>query len=199
VVGMKYLLRIASVLLAVAVFAGSHAGAEAQATDTNGTVPALEEYRIGPEDSLLVTVWKNEPLSRTVPVRPDGMISLPLLNDIQAAGLTPMELREIITRKLAEYMPAPEVSVIVNDVRSFRVSVIGEVAKPARYDLKSWTTVLDVLALAGGFNEFAKRNRVVVLRPNGKGMKRIPFDYYKAAGGEQENFYLRPGDIVLVP
>jgi polysaccharide export outer membrane protein len=160
-----------------------------------------DQYRIGPEDTLLVTVWKNDAITRTVPVRPDGMISLPLLQDVKAAGLTPVELREALAKKLAEYIPSPEVSVIVSDVRSFRVSVIGEVAKPARYELKSWTTVLDVLALAGGFNEFAKRSRVVILRPNGKAMKRIPFDYNKviSAGGEQENFYLRPGDIVLVP
>ena len=204
-VGMNQVLRAGSILLAVAALAVGRAEAadtaadKNGATDTNGSASGLEAYRIGPEDSLLVTVWKNEPLSRTVPVRPDGMISLPLLNDIQAAGFTPLELRDVIMKKLAEYMPAPEVSVIITEVRSFKVSVIGEVAKPARYDLKSWTTVLDVLALAGGFNEFAARNRIVVLRQNGKNMKRIPFNYYKAAGGEQENFYLRPGDIVLVP
>jgi len=133
-----------------------------------------------------------------VPVRPDGKISLPLLNDVQAAGLTTLELREVLTKKLAEYMPSPEVSVIVTDVRSFKVSVIGEVARPGRYELKSWTTVLDVLALAGGFTQFAARSRIVILQPDGKTMKRIPFNYNKIAG-EQENFYLRNGDIVLVP
>jgi polysaccharide biosynthesis/export protein len=171
------------------------------AAAVNGTEAALEEFRIGPEDTLQIAVWRNEAMSKLIPVRPDGMISLPLLNDIKAAGLTPGELRQIIASKLAEYMPNPEVSVILTDVRSYKVSVIGEVRKPARYELKSWTTVLDVLALAGGFTEFAARGRIVVLRPNGKAIKSIQFNYNKvvAAGGEQENFFLRPGDIVLVP
>ena len=159
---------------------------------------APEAYRIGPEDVLQISVWKNDAMSRGVPVRPDGKISLPLLNDVQAAGLTTLELREVLTKKLAEYMPSPEVSVIVTDVRSFKVSVIGEVARPGRYELKSWTTVLDVLALAGGFTQFAARSRIVILQPDGKTMKRIPFNYNKIAG-DQENFYLRNGDIVLVP
>jgi polysaccharide export outer membrane protein len=168
----------------------------------NGTdAAALEEFRIGPEDTLQISVWRNEAMSKTIPVRPDGMISLPLLNEVKAAGLTPAELRQVLSTKLAEYMPTPEVSVILTDVKSFKVSVIGEVRKPARYELKSWTTILDVLALAGGFTEFAARGRIVVLRPNGKTIKSIQFNYNKVvtAGGEQENFYLRPGDIVLVP
>jgi len=162
---------------------------------------ALEQYLIGPEDILAVTVWKNDAMSRVVAVRPDGMISLPLLDDVQASGLTAMQLRDVLTKKLSEYMPSPEVSVIVNDVRSFKVSVMGEVARPARYELKSWTTVLDVLAQAGGFNQFANRSKIVILRPNGKTMTRVPFNYNKvvASGGEEENFYLQPGDIVLVP
>ena len=162
---------------------------------------SVEQYRIGPEDLVAVTVWKNDAMSRVVPVRPDGMISLPLLDDIKASGLTAMELRDVIAKRLVEYMPAPEVSVIVNDVRSFKVSVMGEVARPARYELKSVTTVLDVLAQAGGFNQFANRSKIVILRPNGKGMTRIPFNYNKviSSGGEDENFYLQAGDIVLVP
>jgi polysaccharide biosynthesis/export protein len=140
-------------------------------------------------------------MSRTAPVRPDGRFSLPLLNDMQAAGLTPMELREHIKGRLAEYMPHPEVSVIVTDVRSFKVSVIGAVPKPDRYQLKSRTTVMDVLAMAGGPNEFASRSRIVVIRANGEKTERIPFDYDKVRGGDpsQANFHLRPGDIVLVP
>ncbi len=158
-------------------------------------------YRIGPEDVLAIMVWKNDALSRTVTVRPDGMISLPLIQDVKAAGLTANELRDAIIKRLVDYMPAPEVSVIVNEVRSFKVSVLGEVAKPGRYELKSWTTVLDVIAAAGGFNQFANRGRIVVLRPNGKGMTRVPFNYNHvvAAADEDENFYLAPGDIILVP
>jgi polysaccharide biosynthesis/export protein len=196
--------------LVVLVFTGP-AMAQQPAAQAKAAVPpkptqapttSVEHYRIGPEDMIAVTVWKNDAMSRTVPVRPDGMISLPLLDDVQAAGLTAMELRDVIAKKLVEYMPAPEVTVIVNDVRSFKVSVMGEVSRPARYELKSVTTVLDVLAQAGGFNQFANRSKIVILRPNGKGgMTRIPFNYNKviAAGGEGENFYLEPGDIVLVP
>ena len=160
---------------------------------------APDAYRIGPEDVLQVAVWKNEAMSRTLPVRPDGKISLPLLSDVQAAGLTAIELREILTKKLAEYMPNPEVSVIVSEIRSFKVSVIGEVSRPGRYELRSWTTVLDVLALAGGFTQFAARTKIVILHPEGRTMKRILFNYNKVAAGEQENFYLRNGDIMLVP
>jgi len=136
-----------------------------------------------------------------VPVRPDGKISLPLLNDVQAAGLTPMQLRDVLTKKLVEYVPAPEVSVIVREVRSFNVSVIGEIRTPGRYELKSRATVLDVLAQAGPFSDFASRARIFVLRFNGTTAKRLPFNYNKviAADGEQENFFLQPGDIVVVP
>ena len=169
-------------------------------------VTAAGDYRIGPEDLLHVIVWKNEPMSRIVLVRPDGHISLPLLNDVKAAGLTPMQLRDILVKSLAEYMPSPEVSVIVNDIRSFKVSVIGEVIRPGRYELRSATTALDVLAAAGGFSSFANRTKIVVLRPtsttigdNAAPMKRIPFNYNRVSGGEQENIYLLPGDIVLVP
>jgi len=160
----------------------------------------LDDYKIGPEDVLSISVWKNEPMSRVLPVRPDGMISLPLLDDVMAAGLTPTELRNLLAQKLAEYVPSPAVTVIVTDVKSFKVSVIGEVLRPARYELKSRTSVLDVLALAGGFNQFAARTRVVVLRQEGDKKVRIPFNYNRVTNGaDEENVYLRPNDIVLVP
>ena len=193
---------VAGLIALTAGIAGAQERPAANGSASNGKIVSSPDgYRIGPEDMLQIGVWKNDAMSRTVPVRPDGMISLPLLNDVKAAGLTPMELRDLLIKSLAEYMPTPEVSVILTDVRSFKVSVIGEVAKPARYELKSWTTVLDVLALAGGLNQFAARNRIVILRPDGKTMQRIPFNYNKviAAGGEDENIYLRNGDIVLVP
>jgi polysaccharide export outer membrane protein len=171
------------------------------AAPTSPQAVQLEAFKIGPEDVLAISVWKNEAMSRTVPVRPDGKISLPLLDDVDAAGLTPMQLRDVLAKRLAEYIPNPEVSVIVTDVKSFKVSVIGEVVKPGRYELKSWTTVLDVLAEAGGFNQFAARSRIVILRRNGKSMTRVPFNYNKvvSSGGEEENFYLQPGDVVLIP
>jgi len=195
------------------VVASAAFGGEPTTFSPNGNQGVdLGEYRIGPEDMLQISVWKNEAVSRSVPVRPDGKISLPLLNDVQAAGLTPLELRDVLTQKLAEYMPSPEVSVIVTEVRSFKVSVLGEILKPGRYELKSWSTVLDALALAGGFTPFAARSRIVILRPDGNTVKRIPFNYNKLtsteglldrmlnSGGELPgNFYLQNGDIVLVP
>jgi polysaccharide export outer membrane protein len=201
------MVRIAGVTAAVVlVIAASVAAAQPAAKAVDGgprpEKPAPDDdFRIGPEDVLQIIVWKNETLSRTVSVRPDGKISLPLLEDVQAEGRTTRELRDFLTTKLAEFVAAPEVSVIVTDVRSMKISIIGEVPRPGRYELKSKTTVLDMLALAGGFSQFASRTRIVILRPVGEKMKRIPFNYNKviSTGGEEENFYLQPGDIVVVP
>lgn len=158
------------------------------------------DYRVGPEDVLEISVWNNPGISRVVTVRPDGMISLPLINDVKAAGLTPAELRQEVARKLSDYVPSPSVSVIVNDVRSFKVSVLGEVVRQARYELKSPTTILDVIALAGGFNQFAAPARIVVLRRDVDGQERIPFNYNKVVAGSTDGLlYLQPGDIVFVP
>jgi polysaccharide export outer membrane protein len=160
------------------------------------------DYQIGPEDLLDIAVWNNTSISRTTPVRPDGKISLPLLNDIQAAGLTPMQLRDTIAKKLAEYMPNPEVSVIVREVNHFKVSVLGEVKKPGMYAFKSSATVLDAIAVSGGLNDFAARSKIVVIRNDGNGnSKRIPVNYNRivSSGAEGDNVVLRPGDIVLVP
>ncbi len=159
------------------------------------------EYRIGPGDELSIAVWKEENLSRTVPVRPDGMISLPLLNDVKAAGLTPMELRDVLRKRLAAYISKPEVSVIVKGVGSFKISVMGEVKKPGVYDIGPRSSVLDALARAEGLTDFASRSAIVVLRPEGGEMKRLPFNYNKAVSenGDREIFQLRPGDIVVVP
>jgi len=159
-------------------------------------------YVIGPEDVLSINVWHEPELSsNNLPVRPDGKISLPLVNDVQAAGLTPNQLRSVLLKKLAEYVPSPEVSVIVREVHSFKVSVIGEVKKTGRHELKGRATVLDILAMAEGFGEFAGRGRIVVLRPEGKTMRQIPFNYNKvmSSNGALENFFLQPGDIIVVP
>jgi polysaccharide biosynthesis/export protein len=198
--------RILAVTAMLTAFVATDASAQQRAAATppaavkSPVASSLEEYRIGPEDVLSISVWKNDPMSRVLPVRPDGMISLPLLDDVMAAGLTPTELRNLLAQKLAEYVPSPAVTVIVNDVKSFKVSVIGEVIRPARYELKSRTSVLDVLALAGGFNQFAARTRIVVLRQEGDKKVRIPFNYNRVTNGnDEENLYLRPNDIVLVP
>jgi polysaccharide export outer membrane protein len=157
-------------------------------------------YQIGPEDVLDISVWKNPELSRTVPVRPDGKVSLPLVNDIKAAGLTPTTLREQVTAKLSEFIPAPEVSVIVREVHSRKVAVIGSVKTPGRFDLKSPMTVLEAIALAQGFTDFAARDRIVVLRQMGKDTVRIPFNFRKVADGAiQGNFVVQAGDVIVVP
>jgi polysaccharide export outer membrane protein len=159
-----------------------------------------DAFRIGPEDVLDVQVWKNADLSRIVPVRPDGMISLPLVNDIQAAGLTPTDLRQQITQRLAEFVPSPEVSVIVREVHSVKVAVLGAVRMPGHYEVKSAATVLEMIARAQGLTEFADRGRIVVLRQNGTTTTRMPFNYRKVAeGSEQDNFPVRSGDIIVVP
>lgn len=175
------------------------------ASAPQGAMPAAgasvaADYQIGADDVLDVSVWNNPAMSRTTPVRPDGMISLPLLNDVRAAGLTPMQLRDAIATKLTEYLPNPEVSVIVREVNHYKVSVLGEVRKPGRYDFKSQGTVLDAIAMAGGLNDFASRSRIVILRNDNGASRRIPVNYNKlVSANEQEDVRLKPGDIVLVP
>jgi len=164
------------------------------------TTTLESDYRIGPEDVLDILVWKNADLTRTVAVRPDGRISLPLLNDIMAAGLTPMELRAALATGFGPYVNDAEVSVVVKEIHSFKVSVIGMVKNPGRYELKSQATILEALALAGGLTEFAKRDRIALFRSDGRRWQRFGFDYgnviYENA---EQNFILRPGDIVVVP
>ena len=197
----RVLVTAVAMLLALVATESSAQQATSAAKPRPPRAAGLDDYRIGPEDVLAISVWKNDAMSRVLPVRPDGMISLPLLDDIMAAGLTPMELRNILAQKLAEFVPSPAVTVVVNDVRSFKVSVIGEVLRPARYELKSRTSILDVLALAGGFNQFAARTRIILLRYDGDKRVRIPFNYNQVVSGgtDEENIFLRPGDIVIVP
>jgi len=163
-------------------------------------VPIASDYVIGPEDLLQISVWKNESLSRQLPVRPDGKVSMPLLHDIQASGLTPMQLRDKIAAALAEFMPNPEVSVTVLEVRSYRVSVLGEVQRPGVLQLKAPTTVLEAIALAGGFRDFASPSKIVIFRKNGQGTEKLRFNYNRAVGtAAEENLSLRSGDVVVVP
>lgn len=168
--------------------------------ETRPPARVSEEFRIGPEDVLDISVWGDEQVSRTVPVRPDGRISLPLLNDVQAAGLTPAELTHVLTERLSRHLTDPRVSVIVQEIHSFKVSVIGEVKTPGRYELKSEATVLDVLARAGGFTEFASRSRILILRHRGKTVERIRFDYQRFVSTDEhpQEVYVQPGDIVVV-
>jgi polysaccharide export outer membrane protein len=194
-------------LLAVTLVCGSLT-ATLWAQDSKGTRPAAAAapdprsvaYLIGPEDILDIQVWKNAELSRTVPVRPDGKVSLPLVNDIQAAGLTPIELRDQLTTRLSEYVPAPEVAVIVREVHSVKVAIMGAVKIPGRYEVKSPATVLELIAQAQGLTEFASRDHIVVIRQSGATTIRVPFNYRKVANGsEADNFFVRAGDIIFVP
>ena len=159
------------------------------------------DFIIGPEDLLQISVWKNESLSRQLPVRPDGKISMPLLHDIQASGLTPMQLQAKVSAALAEYMPNPEVSVTVLEVHSYRVSVLGEVQKPGVLQLKAPTTVLEAIALAGGFRDFASPSKIVIFRKRDGGQtERLRFNYNRAVGAAgEDNLTLRSGDVVVVP
>ena len=162
-------------------------------------------YRIGSEDVLDIVVWKNPDMSKTVIVRPDGMISLPLISDIQAAGLTPNQLRDSIVEKLKEYQQTVVVSVIVQGINSYRVFILGEVIRPGIYILKTKTTLLQAIALAGGFNQFASKNKIVVIRErlddNSPEEKiSISFDDIVTAKNKSDkNIILRPGDTIFVP
>jgi exopolysaccharide biosynthesis polyprenyl glycosylphosphotransferase len=196
----KVLARIG--LLGMLLLFAAPAGAQdTPRPDVSGTATADYEYVIGPADVIEVAVWQNVLISRTVPVRPDGKISLPVINDVQAAGLTPSQLQAFLNKALASYMQTPEVSVIVREVHSFNVSVIGNVTKPGRYSFDSRITVLDALALAGGLTEYADRGKVVILRRIGAKSEPLPFAYDKVASGSgssQLNFFIQPDDIILV-
>lgn len=179
---------LVAILLSSAAFAAD--------TTTTASPAALPEYKIGVDDLLDIAVWNVAELQKTVPVRPDGNVSLPLVNDVLAAGLTPMELRDQLTKKLALFIKNPDVSVVVREIRSLKVSVIGQVRAPGRYDIKSPSTVLDAIALAGGLTEFAGRRNITVLRSS----QRFNFDYEAAVNSRaNSNFSIKAGDIVVVP
>lgn len=159
------------------------------------------EYKIGPQDLLRIDVWKEAEISRTVPVRPDGKISLPLLNDMQAAGLTPMQLSAAIAEGLKKYVQNPQVTVSVAEINSRRVYVTGEVTKPGAFPLLPDMTVLQALSGSGGFTQFAKLKGIYVLRmENGKQVKH-PVNYKDVVSGKaaEQNILLQPGDVVVVP
>jgi len=196
-VTLQSLVSMATALLLAAGCASQRETVQKAERDAAAQIP---EYRIGPEDVIEIAVWKNEAVSRTIPVRPDGLISLPLLNDVQAAGLIPMELRRVLAEKLAAFVPNPEISVIVQQVHSAKVSVFGEVAHPGRYELKGPTTVLEILANAGGLTPFASRSEIFLLRPQGNGTERIGIDRGRLLrDGGRENLTVRGGDLIFLP
>jgi len=162
--------------------------------------PITDEYRIGPGDKLRVEVYKDAQLSQSVQVRPDGKITLPLIGDLDANGATPLELRETIAKSLKEFITTPTVTVIVVEALASKVYVMGEVTHPGTMELHGPTTILQALAMAGGFKEFANTKDVKVLRPkSGDSVETIRFNYKEMLNGDAKPFYLRSGDTVVVP
>jgi len=191
-------------LLLLSTLAGAAAcTSAAQNTGRTLTDGAPHEYIIGSGDVLEILVWKNADLSKTVTVRPDGKISLPLINDIQAAGSTPMELKEQIAQELRKFKEVPEVSVIVTDAKSRVVYVLGQVVRPGAYPLGPNATVIQVIALSGGFTQFADSNNIIVIRRGGGTAteKRIPVSYRAILKGQRTegDIALQAGDTIIVP
>jgi polysaccharide export outer membrane protein len=164
--------------------------------------PAKDDYVIGPGDVLAINVWKEPEISRSVPVRPDGKVSLPLVGELTAGGLTTVKLRDSITDKLKDYISNPEVIVIVQEVKSRSFNIVGKVGKPGSYELAKPMTVLDAIAMAGGFQDFAKSSKIYVLRRQPDGSRTmLPFNYKSVIKGRglDQNVELQPGDTVVVP
>jgi len=161
-----------------------------------------DSFVIGNDDVLAINVWKEPDISRSIPVRSDGKISLPLAGEVQAAGRTPLKLEQDIAAKLKNYISEPEVTVIVQQINSQKFNVLGQVNHPGSFALGNSATVLDAIALAGGFRDFAKQKSIYVLRQNADGTQtRIPFNYKEVVKGQNtaQNVKLQPRDTVVVP
>jgi polysaccharide export outer membrane protein len=160
-----------------------------------------DQYVIGPEDVLYIYVWKEEALTRTVPVRMDGKISLPLIQEVKAAGLTPLQLKEVVMRKFKEFIENPIVSVTVMEANSFKVYVTGLVRNPGVYRLRSETTVVQIISLAGGFTEWANQKKILIVRKEDGREKRMTVNYKKIMSGSNtsSDVILKPGDTIIVP
>lgn len=192
-------------LQAQSVNAGTTVTAASQAVEKadKASLIVTQEYWIGPEDVLDITVWRNADLSKQVLVRPDGRVSLPLIGDITAVGKTAAELAEAISAKLKEFKENPQVSIVVKEVNSYAIYVLGEVARPAKYPLKSKTTILQAITLSGGFLPTAARNKLVVFRFGENGERdvkiRASYDDIVLRDGAGQNITLKPGDTLVVP
>jgi polysaccharide biosynthesis/export protein len=174
---------------------------DAGATPT-AAKPHDNSFVIGSDDRLSINVWKETDLTETVPVRSDGKISMPLIGELQAAGKTPLQLEQDIAGKLKTYITDPEVTVMVTQINSEKFNILGRVIKPGSYSLTTPLTILDAIALAGGFQDFAKKSNVYVLRQTpGGGDTRIPFNYKEVIRGKhpEQNIRLLPHDTIVVP
>jgi polysaccharide export outer membrane protein len=176
--------------------------AELQAKQATAQVAADSgTYVIGPEDVLYIYVWKEDNLSRTVPVRMDGMISIPLVDDIKAAGMTPLQLKEVLLAKLREFVETPDVTVIVSEANSFRVYVQGEVKTPGVFKLRTETSLVQLIVMAGGFTDWANQKKITIMRKEGGKDSRIVVNYKKIVEGDEgaRDVLLKSGDIIIIP
>jgi polysaccharide export outer membrane protein len=188
--------------MACAQDATSSAPATAPKPPQVGTAIRPDSYIIGAEDVLSIYVWKEPDMSRTVPVRPDGMITVPLVGEIKAAGYTPLQLQDVISEALKKLISDPQVTVSVEKVSSLSFNIVGEVGHPGYFPLTRRMTVLDAIAMAGGFKDFAKTKKVYVLRTSASGtQERLPFNYKEVIKGTnpQQNIELQPRDTIVVP
>ncbi len=160
-----------------------------------------DQYIIGPEDILYIHVWREEAVTRTVPVRMDGKISLPLIQEVKAAGLTPLQLKEVLMRKFKEFIENPIVSVTVVEVNSYKVYIIGQVKNPGVHRLRSETTVTQIIVVAGGFTEWANPKKILIVRKEDGREKRITVNYKRIMAGKDldSNIILKAGDTIVVP
>jgi polysaccharide export outer membrane protein len=178
--------------------------APSQTADASGT-PLPSDYVIGPNDVLTIRYWREDTMSGDVTVRPDGRISLPLINDVQAAGLTPEALRQRIAEAAARFVDSPVVSVIVKEIKSRKVYITGMVSKPGEYPLTGPTTVLQLIAIAGGLQDFANEENISVLRPSEKDARgqalsfRVNYKDLTRRRNLAQNIELKPGDTIVVP
>ena len=204
---MKTPALLTVVLFAAAVLAQSISDGknDKPANAMQGTAPASEagtasDYVIGADDTLHISVWKEPDLSETLPVRPDGKISMPLLNDVTAAGLTPLQLKDSITEKLKKYIADPRVTVVVTAMNSRRVFVTGEVVHSGPMPLLPHMTMLQALAQAG-FTQFANLKGIYLLRTENGKQEKLPFNYKEVVKGNhpEQNIVLKPGDTLVVP
>jgi len=163
--------------------------------------PDPNEYVIGPDDVLSIVFWRDKDLTSEAVVRPDGKITLPLLNDIDVAGLTPSRLRERLTEEARRYVEDPNVTVVVRQINSRKVFVTGEIARPGAYPLSGQTTVLQILAVAGGLREYADAKNIMVMRLEKNRTIHYPFNYHDVSKGKslKQNLELKPGDTIIVP
>ena len=195
---------VGAILLAMPIWAqdtekkGTSANKGVQVSSNPGSEA---EYKIGPQDVVRIDVWKEPDISRTIPVRPDGKISLPLLNDVQAAGLTSLQLANAIHDGLTKYLTSPQVTVTVSEINSRRVYVTGEVNRAGSMPLLPNMTALQAVSGAGGFTQFAKMKGIYILRNEGGKQIKYPFNYKEVVKGNhpEQNIPLMSGDVIVVP